>query len=345
MSYDFNKREDYDYSYSFDYLGGVGLGKEQVRAEKDRASKLGTYDMQPVEAPQDESMRNDIITLAQSLSKSKQKESLRKKINELKDKRTEFVWNRNHPHHSYFQWASHCIDRQVPNWTSIPPTAPAKSKPVTATIKESINVGDWVDVDGVSARPELNGKRGLVVDVLPNDRFKIEFPDVSQTVSLSSAKCSKPNRAGVKSCPDNQLPQAIKVEVMNLQSDQGKLLNGSVGFVVNYSRESGRYTIRLEEGGGTKLLKKENLHVCLPPGWEEQVDPSSGDRFYRETISGRVTWDHPILGKKKEGGFSEEEAEPGDTGSEDFDREAFLEQERKRIKLDRERAAASKLQT
>ena len=346
VPYDFNKREDYDYSYSFDYLSGVGLGKDQVRAEQDRAKKLGTYDMTPVEPPTNESVKNEIIHVANSISKSKQRDSMLKKIGEIKDRRTEFVWNTNHIHHPYFEWALHCIDRQVPNWTSITPSMIPSSQPSTSS-KEPVVVGDWVEIDGVAARPELNGKGGMVIGTLPNERLKVEFPDVAQTVSLSAGKCCKSARTGVKPSAGGQLPQALKIEVMNLQSDQGKLLNGSVGYILGYSKESGRYTVRLEEKGGTKSIKKENLHVCLPPGWEEQVDPSSGNRFYRETASGKVTWDHPILGKRKEAeksGFEEEDEDNDHDESEEFNREEFLEQESKRIRLDKERAAASRFQ-
>ena len=337
-SYDFNKREDYDYSHSFDYLGGVGLGKTEVRTEKDRVSKLGKYDLAPVDPPIESAKRDEIINVANLIHKSAQRESLFKKINELRDIRTEFVWNKSHEFHAYFVWALHCIDRQVPNWLNIGASS-SSTDPDAQSVLQPLLVGDWVDVNHVQARPELNGKRGIVLQLLSSDRVKIDFPDINQAVSLPSSKCTKSNRSGIKPVPTSQLPQAIKVEVVGLTSDSGKLLNGFVGYVVGFNNESQRYTVRLDEG--TKSLKKENLYVCLPPGWEGRFDESSGDRFYTETASGKVSWEHPILAKPRpvEGPHNEGYEEGSES---DFDRVEFLEQEKKRIRLDRDRAAADR---
>ena len=345
--YDFNKREDSEYSHSFDYLGGVGLGKAEVNAERDRAMKRGKYDLTPVDAPPDLNTQNEVIKIAQMLHASPQRAMLLKKINETKDKRMEFVWNKNHQNNAYFEWALHCIDREVPDWTSIKPSSESSHAPKSEIpVRAPINVSDWVDISDVQARPELNGKRGIVTTVSSNGRVEVEFPDISQTVSLSLSKCTKSDQIGPKAVEGNRLPQGLKVEVANLTSEQGKLLNGSLGYIVGYSRETERYTLRCIDVG-LKSLKAENLHVCLPPHWEEHVDPSSGETFFRNMLTSKVSWEHPILGNRKRKTAStsvesefvnrDEDSEPEESGNE-FDRSEFLEGERKRLRLDKKRS-------
>jgi hypothetical protein len=348
--YDFNKREDFDYSHSFDYLGGVGLGKAEVQAEKKRLSELGKYDLDPVDPPEGPAAQ-EVIRLAENVHKSSQRDSLLQKIAEMKDSRTEFVWNKSHRLHPYYVWALHCLDREVPNWTSIrkgnqKPKSKHTEPKVTRTLE--VRIGDWVEVSDVQARPELNGKRGCVKSRTPNNRFEVEFPDIAQTVSLAASKCHRSETSGVSATPEGQLPKGLKVEVTNLQSEEGKLLNGSIGFVVEYNNYSKRYTVRLDQT--TKALKKENLHVCLPPGWSEHIDPSTGETFYKEIGgTGKTSWEHPILGKRKRKPVETEfVAEPEDVEEdgneqhdEDFNRAEFVAEESKRLRLDKKRSQAS----
>ena len=82
MSYDFNKREDYDYSFSYDYLGGMGLGKSEVETERIRKSKLGTYDLTPVDPPE---ACQEVIKIAQMIHDSDQREALVNEIMKSRD--------------------------------------------------------------------------------------------------------------------------------------------------------------------------------------------------------------------------------------------------------------------
>lgn len=196
MSYDFNKREDFEYSHSFDYLGGVGLGKAEVASQRERDSKRGKYDMVPVAAPDNVEEKEEIIRASTMIHRSNNRSSLLEKIAQLRDPRMEFVWNASHRHHSYFQWALHCIDREVKDWTSIlPSTHRSESKyrapdNLPTKTERSFQIDDWVEISGIQARPELNGKRGQIKHIdSKTHRFQIEFSDILQTVSISESKC------------------------------------------------------------------------------------------------------------------------------------------------------------
>ena len=351
MSYDFNKREDFDYSHSYDYFGGVGLGKAELDAEKARKSKLGTYDLTPVSPPSNDNERAEIVRVASLVHKSAQRESLLKRIAEVKDSRMEFVWNKQHSGHPYFAWALHCIDREVSNWESILPGSSSSRAPVSSVPKPAssaiVKKGDRVEVSDLKSRPELNGKVGTVVGE-GNGRWQVEFLDIAQTVSLAKDRCSRTSKCEPPAAGD-KLPAGLRVAVTKLQSEQGRAMNGMEAFVTTFSRETDRYTVRLELSGELKSLKRENLHVVLPDGIEERVDAASGNPFYVTLATGAVSWKHPILGDRKRpksefvGRHSSDDEDAGEPApqADEFSREEFLEAERKRLRLDKKRSGSS----
>ena len=328
MEYDFNKREDIDYSHSYDYLGGVGLGRPEVELERARLAKLGTYDLEPVDSPTEDWEKDEIVRIAKLVNKSKERDSLLKKIGEIRDRKLEFAWNKLHQHYSYFQWALHCLDREVKNWEKIkkPRGGAHETRPSQQT-RVPVVVRDGVIVSGIQARPELNGKFGTVLSE-SGDRWLVEFADVMQTVSVKKVNCMKGKYVPPKST--EELPRALKVEIVKLTSEQGKLLNGKIGYILEYSQDSARYTVRLEESSERKLVKLENLHVPVGPGWEQRFDESTGVPFFVNLASGEVSWKHPILSGRKRSEIEREESE-----GEEFDRSEFLRQEEKRLKLDK----------
>lgn len=128
-------------------------------------------------------------------------------------------------------------------------------------------MNDWVDIAGIQARPELNGKVGRVASVDPSSRrLEIEFPDIQQTVSIAESKCKRSD-TGFRVNTRNQLPQGLRVEIKNLTSEQGKRLNGAEAYIISYNSEIDRYTVRLNDADSEhKSLKRDNIHVCLPRG-------------------------------------------------------------------------------
>jgi hypothetical protein len=76
--------------------------------------------------------------------------------------------------------------------------------------------------------------------------------------------------------------------IVNLQSDQEKLLNGRSGTVQTLDSDSGRYAVRLDANSSTfqvesTLFKPENL-VNLE---EEEMTPEQRLELLRDHVSGR----------------------------------------------------------
>jgi hypothetical protein len=87
--------------------------------------------------------------------------------------------------------------------------------------------------------------------------------------------------------------------------------------------------VRIE--GEMKSIKEANLKIPPPPGWTENFDPSTGKYFY--TNGGQVSWNHPLVGKKRSHEEDQEdEIRDSETG---FSRSEFLMNEEKRLKLNR----------
>lgn len=351
-SYDFNKREDYDYSFSYDFLGGIGLGKSEVEAERIRASKIGTYDLTPVDPPNSVHDRLEVIKIAKMIHTSGQRESLVAKIFETKDKRLEFVWNKNHLHHFYFEWALHCIDRRVENWEEIRKgSEPEPFGP--ETVLEEVKIGDTVEISNIKSRPELNSKHGRIVS-MTSDRFMVEFADINQTVSIAKTNCVLVSGSSTEALWKASFPRGLSVVIHGLTSDQGKVLNGLHATIVDH--KSDRYLVRLEDSpvADLKSIKENNLHVPPPTGWAEKVDESSGKSYYVNSENGDVSWEHPILsrsrkrviGKSREFvklDVDESDTDPSPVETESsFKREEFLREESKRLKLERRENKSAK---
>lgn len=356
MSYDFNKREDNDYSHSYDYLGGVGLGRDEVKADRLKEAQKGKYDLEPVDPPPE---TEEVVRIATLVHKAKERDALLKKIREVKDRRMEVVWNTSHRAHAYFLWALHCMDREVVNWQSVRRGNPQRRVSEAPPPQRSIKIRDNVEVSNLKARPELNGKTGTVTgENETNTRWLVEFSDIMQTVSISRDNCTWTNK--VISSTSKTLPRGLKVEIRKLTSDTGKLLNGMEAYISEFNADSQRYLVRLDLTGEIKSLKEENLYIPPPSDWIERIDESSGKSFFVHSKSGETTWRHPILRrvthKRKtdeketkdefigaESSSSQDDAEAPSADEETgFDRTSFLLQEEKRLRLDKKRNFSGK---
>jgi len=340
-SYDFNKREDYDYSFSHDYLGGVGLGRSQVDSEREKAERLGKYDLTPVSPPVSHLDKDEIIKIATLIHSSTDRESLKRKIFSVKDKRTEFLWNTNHKLHPYFEWALHCIDREVKDWEHIHPPSMSSSStsPTGSSCITACNIGDTVEIQKIKSRTELNHKRGRIVgESEDHNRWLIEFSDIKQTISIGKANCIVVTGSPVNTTPSEgaAIPNGMKIIIHSLSSDSGKLLNGLYGTIVEFNLESQRYSVRVDGEPQIKSLKESNLKIPVPPDWTEEYDSASGKHFYVHQRTGEITWKHPLFhhSKRKQIEDPEDEDDTEDVSGE-FNRREFLRLEEKRLKLDR----------
>lgn len=356
MSYDFNKREDYDYSHSYDYLGGVGLGRDEVKANRLKEAQKGKYDLEPVDPPAES---EEVVRIATLVHKAKERDALLKKIREVKDRRMEVVWNTSHRAHAYFLWALHCLDREVVDWQSVRRGIPQRKVSEALPPQRGVKIGDNVEVSNLKSRPELNGKVGTVTgENEAKTRWLVEFSDIMQTVSISRDNCSWTNK--VISSNSKTLPRGLKIEIRKLSSVTGKLLNGMEAYITEFNADSQRYLVRLDLTGEIKSLMEANLYIPPPADWIERIDESSGKSYFVHSKSGETTWTHPILRRvahkrksaekeakdefvRAESSFSEDEGEaPGADEETGFDRTSFLHQEEKRLRLDKKRNVSGK---
>ncbi|KAF4673516.1 hypothetical protein FOL46_007006 [Perkinsus olseni] len=340
-TYDFNKREDYDYHVSYDYLGGQ-LGRDMLSEKRKKERKKGKYDMRPVRAPDDEG-------LARS----------------SKDPKMLFIRDEDHEAHQYYLWAKHCISREVKDWESITPENESikRKQQQTEELKDTIadfSIGTRVEVLGLKSKPELNGTCGTVVGKNKSSgRFEVKLdktgsimaikPDnlmyAPETAEQVAERKKKQEESGI-------FPDGCAVHISGLKSVSATWINGQEGIVIGWNPDKKRYDVKLNCDGSIKQLKPENVRVKVPEGWTEYWDEDQQRHYYVENATQKaqffsaVTWKHPVfstgddeIGSKpvmeKHADFEEEEGEAGrgdDTGeplseSEDETSEDDLEDE------------------
>ncbi|EER16831.1 hypothetical protein Pmar_PMAR011345 [Perkinsus marinus ATCC 50983] len=339
-TYDFNKREDYDYHVSYDYLGGQ-LGRDLLSEKRKKERKKGRYDMRPVRAPDDEVLRNRIVKTAEFVCKSKNPEGLENKIKSSKDPKMLFIRDEEHEAHQYYLWAKHCINREVKDWELITPEneSAKRKQQQTEELKDTeanFSIGTRVEVLGLKSKPELNGTSGTVVGKNSRSgRFEIKLdktasimaikPDnlmyAPETAEEAAERKKKQKESGI-------LPDGCAVHVAGLKSASATWINGQYGIVVGWNSDKKRYDVKLNCDGSIKQLKPENVRVKLPEGWTEYWDEDQQRHYYVENATKKVTWKHPVfstgeadIGSKpvmeEHAAFEEEDGEAGqgdDTG-------------------------------
>ncbi|KAF4675164.1 hypothetical protein FOL47_008171 [Perkinsus chesapeaki] len=308
-TYDFNKREDYDYHVSYDFLGGQ-LGRDELSEKRKKDRKKGRYDMRPVSAPDDqgEALKNRIIKTAEAVCKSKNPEGLEKKIKCSKDPKMLFIRDDHHEAHQYYLWAKHCISREVKDWESITPenASTKRKEQQTVELNESeanFSVGTRVEVLGLKSKPELNGTCGTVIGKnAKSGRFEVKLdktnsimaikPDnlmyAPETAEEVAERKKKQKESGI-------LPDGCLVHAAGLKSASATWINGQEGIVVGWNPDKKRYDIKLNCDGSIKQLKPENVKVKLPEGWTEYWDEDQQRHYYVENATQKVTWKHPVF--------------------------------------------------
>ena len=103
-----------------------------------------------------------------------------------------------------------------------------------------------------------------------------------------------------------QEQQQISEHQEPLQTSQNNLNNSSSNFSNDYQPDNiytdSNYTIEDEEEPPTKPADDEiSVDDSLPSDWIPLVDPSSGDTYFCNEVTGETTWDKPQ--------FDEEERE------------------------------------
>merc|ERR1712166_1177830 len=87
----------------------------------------------------------------------------------------------------------------------------AASQPVFSAAAREVQVGSEVQLDGLKARPDLNGKKGIVIEhVVEKGRWRIEMEDSAEEVSIKTANLTV---TGFKSTMSEISEMAAKFKV------------------------------------------------------------------------------------------------------------------------------------
>jgi hypothetical protein len=138
-------------------------------------------------------------------------------------------------------------------------------------------IGQPIHVVGLMERPELNGKRGTVIDFHEGDgRWKVRLDD-------GTGKMLKPTNmemASQRAADRNKFVAGQRVRVIGLE--ERTELNGQEGVVVAFDESESRWKVRLNSRTG-KMLRAANLEHAQSltkldePSWSNQPH-ASGNR-------------------------------------------------------------------
>eukprot|EP00418_Pyrodinium_bahamense_P077148 CAMPEP_0179049684 /NCGR_PEP_ID=MMETSP0796-20121207/20338_1 /TAXON_ID=73915 /ORGANISM="Pyrodinium bahamense, Strain pbaha01" /LENGTH=562 /DNA_ID=CAMNT_0020746165 /DNA_START=21 /DNA_END=1706 /DNA_ORIENTATION=- len=343
-SYDFKKREDWDYKHTYDYMAGW-LGQAQTEAEKKRKKKLGTTDMPAPPVPQDRALADSIEKTARYVYKSDDPAVFERLVQEKnKGKPGWDFLAENGEGNDYYKFVRHCYEREVDPRPLAEQARKVKEDrelkqanaknnvfaagmgEATPKLKEAkFKVGELMEVIGLKNKPDYNGKIVRVVNFHPEvDRYEVKFEGGRYDTVVVKLREENLMYSAVqerdvdedKEMPEGEIPNGTKVDIRGLQSETAKWMNGQKAIVVQWDKDSERYEVRLEINNDIKKVKPLNLRVELPEGWEEHWDEHLQRFYYMNNKTQKVTWKHPTVnnqrgkfGQVRENNIEELEAE------------------------------------
>lgn len=326
-SYDFKKREDWDYHHTYGYMAGW-LGQEATEAEKKRKKKLGKTDLPAAPVPQDRSLADNIEKTARYVHKSDDPGVFERLIQEKNKGKPGWAFlEENGEGNDYYKFVRHCYEREVdprPLGEQARKVkedrdlkqANAKNNVFTAGMggeapkqKDPVfKVGELMEVIGIKNKPDYNGKIVRVVKYHPDvDRYEVKFEGGRyDTVivklreeNLMYSSVAERDPDAEKEMPEGELPNGTRVDIRGLQSEAARWLNGQKGIIVQWDKDAERYEVRLDVNNDIKKIKSANLRVELPEGWEEHYDEHLQRSYYLNTKTQKVTWKHPTVANQR----------------------------------------------
>mmetsp|Transcript_116095 Transcript_116095/g.361745 ORF Transcript_116095/g.361745 Transcript_116095/m.361745 type:complete len:542 (-) Transcript_116095:54-1679(-) len=326
-SYDFKKREDWDYKHTYDYMAGW-LGSEKTEAEKKRKKKLGKTDLEAPPIPADPALVESIEKTARYVHKSDDPGVFERLVAEKnKGKPGWDFLQENGEGNDYYKFVRHCYEREVdPRPLSSQARkikddrdlkqANAKNNVFTAGMGEAtpklkdpvFKAGELMEVVGIKNKPDYNGKIARVVKYHPEvDRYEVKFEGGRyDTVvvklreeNLMYSSVTERDPDADKEMEEGEIPNGTKVNIRGLQSEAAKWLNGQKGIIVQWDKDTERYEVRLEINNDVKKVKAQNVRVELPEGWEEHYDEHLQRSYYLNTKTQKVTWKHPTVANQR----------------------------------------------
>mmetsp|Transcript_12862 Transcript_12862/g.35321 ORF Transcript_12862/g.35321 Transcript_12862/m.35321 type:complete len:540 (-) Transcript_12862:62-1681(-) len=326
-SYDFKKREDWNYTHTYDYMAGW-LGQEKTEAEKKRKKKLGKTDLAAPSVPLDRSLADNIEKTARYVHKSDDPGVFERLIQDKN--RGKPGWGfleENGEGNDYYKFVRHCYEREVDPRPLAEQAkkikddrdlkqANAKNNVFTAgmgseTPKKKDPVfkkDELMEVVGIKAKPDYNGKIVRVIGYHPDvDRYEVKFEGGRyDTVvvklreeNLMYSAVQEVDPDAEKEMPEGEIPNGTRINIRGLQSEAAKWLNGQKGIVVQWDKDAERYEVRLDVNNDIKKVKAANVKVELPEGWEEHYDEHLQRSYFVNTKTQKVTWKHPTVANQR----------------------------------------------
>mmetsp|Transcript_66039 Transcript_66039/g.137936 ORF Transcript_66039/g.137936 Transcript_66039/m.137936 type:complete len:548 (-) Transcript_66039:106-1749(-) len=324
-SYDFKRREDWDYKHNYNYMAGW-LGQEEADAARKKRRKMGTVDLPAPPLPQDIGLVETIEKTAKHIHSSADATVFERLIQDKNKGKAgwEFL-NEGGLGNDYYIFVRHCLERKVEprplaeqarkvkedrekkeqNVKNNVFTATSGEPAMASKPKEAVyKCGELMEVLGIKAKPDYNGKIVKVLKYHPDvDRYEVRFEGgrydsvvvkLKEDNLMYSAVETKDVDAN-KEMPEGEIPNGVKVEIRNLQSEAARWMNGQKGIIVQWDKMGERYEVRLDVDNTIKKVKPGNIKVELPEGWEEHYDEHISRFYYLNLKTQKVTWKHPTV--------------------------------------------------
>mmetsp|Transcript_9716 Transcript_9716/g.17085 ORF Transcript_9716/g.17085 Transcript_9716/m.17085 type:complete len:550 (-) Transcript_9716:312-1961(-) len=320
-SYDFKRREDWDYRHGYEYMSGM-LGLDEEKAEKKRKKKLGTTDLPAPPIPKNQAYVEFIEKTALHIHKSSDAKVFERLIADRnKGKEGWAFMEENGDGNDYYVFVRHCLEREV-NPRPLAEQARrvkedrdikqanANANVFTAKAADAIpqkeakfKPGELMEVLGLKNKTDYNGQIVRVLKFHPQaDRYECVFEGgryntIPVKLREENLMYSSVTEKEVKETeiPEGEIPNGTRVIVHGLQSDAAKWMNGQNGIIVQWDKEVERYEVRLDVTTVIKKVKPANIRIELPEGWEEHHDEHLGRNYYIHVKTQKVTWKHPTV--------------------------------------------------
>eukprot|EP00931_Biecheleriopsis_adriatica_P086658 TRINITY_DN61276_c0_g1_i1.p1 TRINITY_DN61276_c0_g1~~TRINITY_DN61276_c0_g1_i1.p1 ORF type:complete len:568 (+),score=159.90 TRINITY_DN61276_c0_g1_i1:48-1706(+) len=359
-SFDFKRREDWDYKHSYSFMAG-SLGQDEAKAALKKKKKMGTVDETAPPLPKDDALVETIEKTARHIHKSNDPPVFERLIQDKNKGKPGWAFlTEGSDGNDYYKFVRHCLEREVdPRPLALQARkvkedreikqANAKANVFTGfagTEKEipkrterdaKFKQGEYLEVLGVKSKPDYNGKIVKMIKYHPDiDRYEVKFEGgrydtvavklKEENLMYSSMKESEVQEG--KEMAEGEIPNGVKVEISGLQSEAARWMNGQKAIVVCWDKETERYEVRLEVNHDVKKIKAGNIRPEVPEGWEEHWDEHLGRHYYINKADQKVTWKHPTVTntRGKFGKVQEKRAEELD--------EVEVDRERKHYEVD-----------
>ncbi|CAE7233463.1 unnamed protein product [Symbiodinium pilosum] len=324
-SYNFKRREDWDYKHSYTLMAGM-LGQEEVKETQRRKKKMGTVDEQAPPLPQDTALVETIEKTAKHIHRSNDPAVFEHLIQDKnKGKPGWSFLQEGGEGFEYYKFCRHCCEREVdPRPLALHARKVKEDREIKqANAKANVftgyqgadipkktesdakfKTGELMEVVGVKSKPDYNGKIVRVLKFHPEaDRYEVQFEGgrydsvvvkLKEENLMYSAMQEKEVQE-TKDMPEGEIPNGTKVEVRGLQSETAKWMNGLKAIVVCWDKDTERYEVRLSLNNDIKKVKPPNLRLEVPDGWQEHWDEHLGRHYYVNQTTQKVTWKHPTV--------------------------------------------------